>query len=47
MRVDCDHVLPLWLLDVLGATDLEGPKIISAALTHVVGVSEKCWKSNQ
>ena len=45
--VDCDHVLLLWVLDVLGAADLEGPEIVGATLTHAVRVAKKCWESNQ
>ena len=44
--VQCNHVLPLGVLDVLGATDLKGPKVVNATLTYPVGVAEKCWESN-
>ena len=43
--VDCNHVLLLWVLDVLGAADLEGPEVVGATLTHAVGVAKKCWES--
>ena len=44
--VQCNHVLPLRVLDVLGATDLKGPKVIDATLTYLVAIAKKCWKSN-
>ena len=47
MWVQCNHVLPLGVLDVLGATDLKGPEVVNATLTYPVAVAKKCWESNQ
>ena len=46
MWVQCNHVLPLGVLDVLGATDLKGPEVVDATLTYPVAVAKKCWESN-
>ena len=45
VRVERDKVLPLGMLDVLSAADLEGPKVVCATATDSVGVAKKRWGS--
>ena len=44
--VQCNHVLPLGVLDVLSATDLKGPKVVDATPTYPVAVAKECWEWN-
>ena len=47
VRVERNDVLPLGMLDVLSAADLEGPEVVCATFADSVAIAEKCWKSNQ